>query len=76
MFDDDDVVLGIEDLRPLIPVSRKTITNRLRDGRDLPTHFTVGRKTFFRRSAVLAWIEQRERQAQDRLSQQGAVTNA
>ena len=76
MFDDDDVVLEVEDLRPLIPVSRKTITNRLRDGRDLPPHFTVGRKTFFRRSAVLAWIEQREREAQDRLSQTGVVADA
>jgi len=68
MFDDDDVVLGIDDLLPWIPVSRKTLTNRLRDGRDLPPHYSVGRKTFFRRSAVLAWIEQRERESQEHTS--------
>jgi excisionase family DNA binding protein len=57
---DQDPILTPEELRGLMHVSRKTIVDGVREGRDLPPHFRCGRKILFRRSAVQAWIEQQE----------------
>jgi excisionase family DNA binding protein len=61
MTDETDQILTVSELLGLMPVSRKTIVNGIREGRDdLPPHFCLGRKILFRRSAVLAWIEAQE----------------
>jgi excisionase family DNA binding protein len=60
MTDDTSQVLTVSELLGLLPVSRKTLVNGVREGRDLPPHFRCGRKILFRRSAVLAWIEAQE----------------
>jgi excisionase family DNA binding protein len=61
MTDELDQVLTVSELLGLMRVSRKTIVNGVREGRDdLPPHFRLGRKILFRRSAVLAWIEAQE----------------
>lgn len=64
MIDEADQVIGLDDLHKWIPIPRRTITNQIREGRDLPAHFRVGRKILFRKSVVQAWIERQERKAQ------------
>ena len=64
MIDETDEVIGLDDVHRWLPtVSRKTIVNGLRLGHDLPPHFRCGRKILFRKSLLLAWIEEQERKA-------------
>jgi excisionase family DNA binding protein len=55
-----DQIIGLDELPKWLHVTRKTIVDGVREGRDLPAHFCVGRKILFRKSAVLAWIEAQE----------------
>ncbi|MGZ3385529.1 MAG: helix-turn-helix transcriptional regulator [Isosphaeraceae bacterium] len=56
----DDQVIEVGELCQWIPISRRTITTRLREDRDLPPHFRLGRKILFRKSLLMAWIEAQE----------------
>jgi excisionase family DNA binding protein len=60
MPDELDQILTLDEMRGLMRVTRKTIVNGVREGRDLPPHFRCGRKILFRRSVVQAWIEAQE----------------
>jgi hypothetical protein len=60
MTDELDQILGLDELPGWLHVTRKTIVNGVREGRDLPPHFRCGRKILFRRSVVQAWIEAQE----------------
>jgi Helix-turn-helix domain len=74
MIDETEQVIGLDDLHKWIPVPRRTITNGIRDGRDLPPHFRVGRKILFRKSLLLEWIEAQERKAQEARNAVGGET--
>ena len=63
MTDETDEVFGLDDLHKWIPIPRRTITNGIREGRDLPPHFRVGRKILFRKALLLKWIEEQEAKA-------------
>jgi hypothetical protein len=64
MTDELDQIITLDELPGWMHVSRKNITNRVREWRDLPPHFRCGRKILFRKSVVQAWIEQQEAEAQ------------
>jgi excisionase family DNA binding protein len=60
MTDGTDPILTVDEVLGMMRVCRKTLVNGVREGRDLPPHFRLGRKILFRRSAVQAWIEAQE----------------
>jgi excisionase family DNA binding protein len=60
MTDETDQVLTLGEVVGMMRVPRRNIVKRVREGGDLPAHFSVGRTILFRRSAVLAWIEAQE----------------
>jgi hypothetical protein len=55
-----DEIITLDEMPGWIRVSRQNIVKRAREGRELPPYFRCGRKFLWRRSVVLAWIEQQE----------------
>ena len=59
---DEDIFLSVEQVSELLTVSRRTLCrwHRLRRG---PPRIKIGRKVFYRRSSVYAWLNSVEQPA-------------
>ena len=56
----DDVLMGLAEFRNLTHLSPSGERNHRRDQDDWPPHVRIGRKIFYRRAAVMEWLQRQE----------------
>lgn len=61
----EDLILTVPEAARLLKVGRTTLRDHIRAG-EIP-HLRLGRKILLRRDALMAWMEQRERESVARL---------
>ena len=61
MIDEDDAQCWSDKVvGALLDTPPRAIQRGIREGRDLPPSFRVGRKILFRKTSVLRWLEEQE----------------
>lgn len=56
----DGLLMGLQEFRTLTHLSPSCERRHRRQQQDWPPHVEIGRKVFYRRAAVMRWLELRE----------------
>jgi hypothetical protein len=56
----DDVLMGLAEFRALTHLSRSAERKHRREQADWAPNVAIGRKVFYRRAAVMEWLERQE----------------